>query len=316
MGGRYQPEDSLSSPRFCGVRTYMRLPHIRSLDDVDLAVVGIPFDTGASFRVGARFGPEAIRSASHLLRPYNGSQGINLFDHLSAVDYGDIPVVPGYIEETNERVAEGLAPLFEAGVVPIALGGDHSISLPELRACFAVHGPVSLVHFDSHSDTWDEYFGKRYNHGTPFRRAVEEGLIAPENSIQIGMRGPLYDPKDLDAARDLGLEVVTTDQIRDAGIPEILRHIRQRVGDRKVFLSFDVDFLDPAFAPGTGTPEIGGFTSHEAQQFIRGLGGIDLVSADVVEVLPAHDPTFITAAAGAGIAYELLTLVALKRRGD
>jgi agmatinase len=308
---RYAPANSLETPRFSGVRTFMRLPNVRDLENSDAVVVGAPFDTGASFRAGARFGPEAIRSASHLLRPYNPSQGVRIFEHLSVADYGDVPVVPGYVEESYERIREGLEPVHRAGVVPIVLGGDHAVALPELRAAAAVHGPLALVQFDSHADTWDSFFGEPYNHGTVFRRAVEEELLAPEHSIQVGMRGSLYALGDLEASRELGFDLVTTDEIRELGIEATIDRIRRRVGDAKAYVSFDVDFVDPAFAPGTGTPEVGGFTSREAQEFVRGLGGIEIVGCDVVEVYPQYDgPGQVTALLAANLGYELLTLIA------
>ena len=308
---RYAPANSLETPRFSGVRTFMRLPNVRDLENSDAVVVGAPFDTGASFRAGARFGPEAIRSASHLLRPYNPSQGVRIFEHLSVADYGDVPVVPGYVEESYERIREGLEPVHRAGVVPIVLGGDHAVALPELRAAAAVHGPLALVQFDSHADTWDSFFGEPYNHGTVFRRAVEEELLAPERSIQVGMRGSLYASGDLEASRELGFDLVTTDEIRELGIEGTIDRIRRRVGDAKAYVSFDVDFVDPAFAPGTGTPEVGGFTSREAQEFVRGLGGIEIVGCDVVEVYPQYDgPGQVTALLAANMGYELLTLIA------
>jgi agmatinase len=308
---RYAPANSLETPRFSGVRTFMRLPNVRDLENSDAVVVGAPFDTGASFRAGARFGPEAIRSASHLLRPYNPSQGVRIFEHLSVADYGDVPVVPGYVEVSYERIREGLEPVHRAGVVPIVLGGDHAVALPELRAAAAVHGPLALVQFDSHADTWDSFFGEPYNHGTVFRRAVEEELLAPEHSIQVGMRGSLYASGDLEASRELGFDLVTTDEIRELGIEATIDRIRRRVGDAKAYVSFDVDFVDPAFAPGTGTPEVGGFTSREAQEFVRGLGGIEIVGCDVVEVYPQYDgPGQVTALLAANLGYELLTLIA------
>ena len=307
---RYEPANSFESPRFSGVRTFMRLPNSRDLENSNAAIVGAPFDTATTFRVGARFGPEGIRSVSHLLRPYNPSQDVSIFDHLSVIDYGDVSVVPGYIEESFRRIAEGLEPIHRAGVVPIVLGGDHSIALPELRAAAAVHGPLALVQFDAHPDTWDAYFGQKHTHGTPFRRAVEEGLLRPENSIQVGMRGSLYDSGDWNDARELGFELISTDEVREIGISETVVRIRERVGDAKAYVSFDVDFVDPAFAPGTGTPEIGGFTSREAQEFVRGLVGLDLAGCDVVEVYPAYDPAQITAFLAANVAYELLSLIA------
>ena len=311
----YEPANSFETPRFSGVRTFMRLPNVQDLQNSDVAIVGAPFDTGASFRVGARFGPEGIRSASHLLRPYNPSQDISIFEHLSVVDYGDVPVVPGFIEESYERITAGLEEIHRAGVVPIVLGGDHSIALPELRAAAAVHGPLALVQFDSHADTWDAYFGKKYNHGTVFRRAVEEGLLVAEHSIQVGMRGSLYDSGDLQVSRELGFDLVTTDAVRKLGVDETIARIRERVGDTMVYVSFDVDFVDPAFAPGTGTPEVGGFSSREAQEFVRGLAGTRIVGCDVVEVYPQYDgPGQVTALLAANIAFEFLSQIASASR--
>jgi agmatinase len=311
---RYEPADSFETPRFSGVRTFMRLPNVQDLENANVAIVGAPFDTGASFRAGARFGPEGIRSVSHLLRPYNPSQDVSIFDQLSVIDYGDLSVVPGYIEESYRRIAEGLEPIHRAGVVPIVLGGDHSIALPELRAAAAVHGALALVQFDAHPDTWDVYFGQKHTHGTPFRRAVEEGLLKPERSIQVGMRGSLFDFADWNDSRELGFELISTDEVREIGISETVARIRDRVGDAKAYVSFDVDFVDPAFAPGTGTPEVGGFTSREAQEFIRGLAAMNIVGCDVVEVYPAYDPAQITAFLAANVAYELLSLIAARRR--
>jgi agmatinase len=313
---RYEPANSFETPRFSGVRTFMRLPNVQDLENSDAAIVGVPFDTGATFRVGARFGPEAIRSASHLLRRYNPSQDVSIFEHLSVIDYGDVPVVPGYVEASYGRIEEGLKPIQRAEVVPVVLGGDHSIALPELRAAAAVHGPLALVQFDSHPDTWDAYFGEKHTHGTPFRRAVEEGLLRPERSIQVGMRGSTYDEGDWNDAREIGFNLVPTDAVRKIGVEETIERIRERVDDAKVYVSFDVDFVDPAFAPGTGTPEIGGFTSREAQAFVRGLRGVNIVGCDVVEVYPQYDPAQITALLAANVAHEFLSLIALLKRGS
>src|SRR5918999_541197 len=266
---RYEPADSFETPRFSDVRTFMRLPYVRDLENADVAIVGAPFDTGATFRAGARFGPEGIRSVSHLLRRYNPSLDVVIFEYLSVIDYGDVPVVPGFIEASYESIREGLEPIHRAGVVPIVLGGDHSIALPELRAAAAAHGPLALVQFDSHPDTWDAYFGQKHTHGTPFRRAVEEGLLKPERSIQVGMRGSLFDSGDWNDSRELGFELISTDEVRELGISETISRIHERIGDSKAYVSFDVDFVDPAFAPGTGTPEVGGFTSREAQVLVR-----------------------------------------------
>jgi agmatinase len=311
---RYEPADSFETPRFSDVRTFMRLPNVRDLENADAAIVGAPFDTGATFRAGARFGPEGIRSASHLLRRYNPSLDVAIFDHLSVIDYGDVPVVPGYIEESYRRIEQGLEPIHRSGVVPIVLGGDHSIALPELRAAASVHGPLALVQFDSHPDTWDSYFGERHTHGTPFRRAVEEGLLDTSRSILVGMRGSIYDRGDWEDAREMGFDLIPTDGVRELGIPSVMERVRERTGDAKLYISFDVDFVDPAFAPGTGTPEIGGFTSREAQEFVRGLAGLEIVGCDVVEVYPAYDHAQITALLAANVAHEFLSLLAFSRK--
>ena len=311
---RYEPADSFETPRFSDVRTFMRLPNVRDLENADAAIVGAPFDTGATFRAGARFGPEGIRSASHLLRRYNPSLDVAIFDHLSVIDYGDVPVVPGYIEESYRRIEQGLEPIHRSGVVPIVLGGDHSIALPELRAAASVHGPLALVQFDSHPDTWDSYFGERHTHGTPFRRAVEEGLLDTSRSILVGMRGSIYDRGDWEDAREMGFDLIPTDGVRELGIPSVMDRVRERTGDAKLYISFDVDFVDPAFAPGTGTPEIGGFTSREAQEFVRGLAGLEIVGCDVVEVYPAYDHAQITALLAANVAHEFLSLLAFSRK--
>src|ERR687894_1825883 len=312
---RYEPANSFETPRFSGVRTFMRLPNSRDLDNSDAAIVGAPFDTATTFRVGARFGPEPIRAFSSRWRRYNPSLGVGIGDHLSVIDYGDVSVVPGYIEESYRRIAEGLEPIHRAGVVPIVLGGDHSIALPELRAAAAVHGPLALVQFDSHPDTWDAYFGQKHTHGTPFRRAVEEGLLKTERSIQVGMRGSLFDSGDWNDSRELGFELISADEVREQGISETISRIRERIGDSKAYVSFDVDFVDPAFAPGTGTPEVGGFTSREALGFIRGLSGIDIAGCDIVEVYPQYDsPAQITALLAATVAFEFLSLIARLRK--
>ncbi|MFC2169280.1 agmatinase [Acidobacteriota bacterium] len=310
----FKPVDSQKSPRFSGIRTFMRLPHVETFEGIDFAVVGVPFDTGASFRVGARFGPEAIRSVSALLKPYNFALDVNLFDYCSGVDFGDLPVNPGYIEDSYQKIEESLFPLVDKQITPILLGGDHSVTLPELRALGKKYGPVALVQFDSHVDTHDEYFGHRYNHGTPFRRGVEEGLINTDCSIQVGIRGAQYSKDDLKGAKSFGFELVTAIECREIGFEKLIQKIRQRVGDAKVFITFDIDFVDPAYAPGTGTIEVGGFSSSEALQLVRGLAGLNFVGFDVVEVLPAYDPAQITAFLAANIAYEFISLVALNKK--
>jgi agmatinase len=276
---------------------------------VDAAVYGIPFDTATTYRTGTRFGPEAIRSASALLRPYNPALGVNVVEALSIVDYGDLPVSPGDTQRTYGQVENALAPLVEADVFPLALGGDHSVTLAELRVLARRHGPLALVQLDAHGDTWDEYFGQRYFHGTTFKRALEEELLDAKASIQAGLRGSLYGAEDLESARELGFAVIPCDQLRTLGPGGFASLVATRIGARPVFLSFDVDVLDPAFAPGTGTPEVGGLSTAEALGVVRALRGIQLAGADVVEVSPPYDgPGQQTALAAANVAYELLSL--------
>lgn len=308
----YQPVDSLKSPRFSGIRTFMRLPHGDDLQRADVAVVGVPFDTGTSFRPGARFGPAAIRDASSILKPYCPLTDVNIVENISILDYGDIDIVPGYIEDSNARIEEGMVDLCKAGVIPMAMGGDHSITLPLLRGLTKVlGGPVTLLHFDAHSDTIPDYFGRDYNHGTPFYWAIEEGLIQPDNSIQVGIRGPLYSKDALDYPRNKGLEIITAPQLHDIGIRQAVEVIRRRISEQPVYVSFDIDFLDAACAPGTGTPEIGGFTTHQALQLMVGsCRDMKLVGMDLVEVMPYQDPAGITALAGASLMHVFLAAVA------
>ena len=290
----------------------MRAPHVTDLSGVDAAVYGIPFDTATSYRTGARFGPEAIRSASALMRPYHPALDVNVVESLSVVDYGDLPVSPGDTERTYAQIEEALAPMVDAGVFPVALGGDHSITLAELRVLARRHGPLALVQLDSHCDTWEQYFGQKYFHGTTFKRAVEEGLLDASASVQAGMRGPVYDASDLAGARELGFSVFESEELRRLGAEGYAALVGEKVGERPVFLSFDIDFLDPAFAPGTGTPEVAGFSTAEALAFLRSLRGINLVGCDVVEVCPAYDgPGQPTALAAANVVFELLALRAL-----
>jgi agmatinase len=297
------------------VRTFARCPYVTTTDGVDVAVVGIPFDTATSRRPGARFGPEAIRSASIGLRPYHPPLDVDVFGTLSVVDHGDVDVTPGNAERTAGQIAAGLEPLVRAGIVPLVLGGDHSIVLGELRAHAAVHGPVALVLLDAHADTWDHYYGERYFHGTPFRRALEEGLLLPERSILAGMRGPLYSRADLAEARALGFEIVPDGELRALAPAEYGRRVRGRVGDASAYLSFDIDLLDPAFAPGTGTPEAAGLDTREALGFVRALAGMRFVGYDVVEVSPPYDgPGETTALNASAIAYELLALTAVAKQ--
>lgn len=308
-GSPYKPLDAQVIPRFAGIRTFMRAPHVTDLSRVDAVVYGIPFDTATSYRTGARFGPEAIRSASALIRPYHPALDVNVVEALSIVDYGDLPVSPGDTERTYAQIEETLAPVVEAGVFPVALGGDHSITLAELRVLARRHGPLALVQLDSHCDTWEQYFGQKYFHGTTFKRAVEEGLLDASASVQAGMRGSVYDASDLDGARELGFTVIESEALRGLGPDRYAVLVSENVGERPVFLSFDIDFLDPAFAPGTGTPEVAGFSTAEAVALLRSLRGINIVGCDVVEVSPPYDgPGQPTALAAANVAFELLAL--------
>ena len=303
----------MSVPRYTGIRTFARLPHTQALTGADAAIVGVPFDTATSFRPGARFGPEAIRSGSTLLRPFHPPMQLDVLGSLTVVDYGDLVTTPGNAERTAGQIASGLAPVLAAGAVPVVLGGDHSIVLGELRAHAEAAGEaVGVVLLDAHADTWDEYYGEKYFHGTPFRRAVEEGVIAPERSLFAGMRGPLYAASDLQDARDMGFQIVVGDELRAMGPGDYSQLVRGRVGEGPAVMSFDIDVIDPAFAPGTGTPEVAGLLPHEALVLLRSLAGIRFRGFDVVEVSPPYDNAAqTTAMLAANIAYEMLALVAV-----
>jgi agmatinase len=311
----YGPRDSWNAPRYAGIRTFARCPHLTDWANADVAVLGVPFDTATSYRTGARFGPAAVRDQSQLLRPWHPAHGIDVFASLSVLDGGDLDVTPGNAQRTAEQIAAGLDPVLAAGARPLVIGGDHSIVLGELRAHAQRHGPLGLVLLDAHADTWDSYYGERYFHGTPFRRALEEGLLDPSRSLLAGMRGPLYSGQDLDEPRGWGFEILTTDELRALDAAEYGRRVRERLAGGPAFLSFDVDVLDPAFAPGTGTPEVAGLLPHEALARLRALAGIDFAGFDVVEVSPQHDgPGQVTALHAAAVGYELLALAALAIR--
>jgi agmatinase len=307
----------MDAPRYTGVRTFARLPHVTETAGVDVAVVGAPFDTATSYRPGARFGPEGIRAGSTLLRPYHPAMGIEVWGSQTVVDWGDIGITPGNAERTVRQIATALQPLLQADIVPLVLGGDHLVALGELRAHAAMHGPVALVLLDAHADTWDAYYGERLFHGTVFRRALEEGLLRPERSLLSGMRGPLYSAEDLGAAREMGFELITGDELRALPLGEYGERVRTRVGDAPAFLSFDIDAIDPAFAPATGTPEVCGLLPHEAIAFLRALRGVRFSGSDIVEVAPAYDTAAqTTALVAANVGYELLALAALSATGD
>jgi agmatinase len=311
---RYGPPDAFGAPRYTGIRTFARCPASTDWANADVAVIGVPFDTATSYRPGPRFGPAAIRDQSQLLRPWHTMHAIDVFATLSVVDGGDLDVTPGNAERTTGQIDDGLRPVVDAGAVPLVLGGDHSIVLGELRAHARRHGPLGLVLLDAHADTWDAYYGERYFHGTPFRRAYEEGLIDPARSLLAGMRGPLYGASDLDEPRSWGFQIVPCDELRTWTPAEYGARARERIGSGPAYLSFDIDVLDPAFAPGTGTPEVAGLLPHEAVAFLRALAGVPFAGFDVVEVSPPYDgPGQITALHGASIGYELVALAAVAK---
>ena len=306
--------DGQKSPRYAGLTTFARLPRREDVSDFDVSVVGIPFDAGVTFRPGARFGPSSIREASRLLRPYNPALDSMPFADAQVVDAGDIICNPFDIVDAMGQIEAGLSELMLDGRPVLALGGDHTVALPALRAVHAQHGPVALVHFDAHLDTWDTYFGAPYTHGTPFRRASEEGLIRKDRSAHVGIRGSLYDPQDLANDEKMGFTIVHCRDFDRLGVDGILDRVLERVGDAPVYISIDIDVLDPAFAPGTGTPEAGGMTSRELLAVLRGFRNQKIVAADIVEVSPAYDHAAITAVAAANIAYELITIMSAQRR--
>ena len=302
------PVNALESPRFSGLSTFMRLPHIPDAKQLDIALVGVPFDGGTSYRPGARFGPRHVREQSAIIRPFNPVLALSPFDLVRVADYGDLPINPLSIDDTFKRITRGLGPILEAGAIPLCVGGDHSILLPILRAMHAKHGPVGLIQFDAHSDTWDEYWGMKYSHGTPVRRAIEEGLLAEPYILQIGLRGQLYDEHDLDFARSHGISMITAEEFHQAGPGQVRKKLGMFRG-RKVYFSLDIDVVDPAFAPGTGTPQVGGLSSVQILDLVRSLAGLRFVGCDVVEVSPQYDSAEITSLLAANLLFEQLCLV-------
>jgi len=308
------PPDARAVPRFAGPDTFARLPRLDDVTRADVAILGVPFDAGVSYRPGARFGPAAVRAGSKLLRPYHPFLDVEPWTAQQVADAGDLSANPFAIPEAVAAVQAGAAEVLTRADHLLAVGGDHTIALPLLRATAARHGPVAVVHFDAHLDTWDTYFGMPYTHGTPFRRAVEEGVVDLGHCAHVGTRGPLYSTGDMDDDRTLGFATVTTVDVARRGVDDALDRVRERVGDRPVYVSVDIDVLDPAHAPGTGTPEPGGLTTRELQLILRGLDGLAIVGGDVVEVSPAYDHAELTALAAANVVYELLALLA-RRRG-
>ncbi len=312
-GGSIGPVDATVVPRYTGPATFARLPRADEVDRSDVAVVGIPFDSGVSYRPGARFGPAHIRESSRLLRPYNPAQRVSPFAVQQVADAGDLAVNPFSIDEAIATIERAARNLLERVSCLLTLGGDHTIALPLLRAVAAVHGPVAVVHFDAHLDTWDTYFGAAYTHGTPFRRASEEGLIDRSGCLHVGVRGSLYTADDLAQDTALGFQAVPAAELDHIGVTGLTERIRERVGGRPVYVSVDIDALDPAHAPGTGTPEAGGMSSRELLAALRSFGALNLVGADIVEVAPAYDHAQITGIAAAHVGYELLSALAAHR---
>jgi agmatinase len=310
---RYGPPDAFETPRFSGPRTFMRLPYVRDLQGVDVAIVGIPTDGAVVYRSGARFGPEGIRSASVMLRNFNPLLGVDVVERLSLVDYGDVPTVPGSTADSLERSERALAEVVDAGVTTLCLGGDHTVLLAELRALARKHGPLALIQLDSHHDLWDEYFGQELFHGSVVRRAVEEGLVDPSRSVQAGLRGSLGSVEEAGYPAELGIDALTYEELAAVGPAGFSQRVRNRVGDAPCFLTFDIDFVDPAYAPGTGTPEVGGPSSREALTYVRSLAGLDFRGFDCVEVSPPFDPAGQTAFVAANACFEMLSLLALRR---
>jgi agmatinase len=309
------PPDAREVPRFAGPATFARLPRLDQVERADVAVLGLPFDSGTSFRPGARFGPEAVRAGSKLLRPYHLGLEVEPWTTLQLADAGDVAINPFDIVEAVGQIEAAANALYGKANRIVSIGGDHTVALPLLRAAHARHGPVAVVHFDAHLDTWDTYFGARYTHGTPFRRASEEGLLALDHCAHVGIRNSVYALADFDDDRRLGFATVSTLDVARRGVDEAIDRVRDRVGDLPVYVSIDIDVLDPAHAPGTGTPEPGGLTTRELQMILDGMADLDLIGADVVEVSPAYDHAQLTALAAANVIYELLGMFAVRRPG-
>lgn len=307
--------DGRVRPRFVGPDTFARLPRLDDVPRARVAILGIPFDAGVSYRPGARFGPAAIRAGSKLLRPYHPGLDVQPWSLYQVADAGDLAPNPFDIGEAIEQIEDGARATLARADYLVALGGDHTIALPLLRVMRERHGPIALVHFDAHLDTWDTYFGAAYTHGTPFRRAFEEGLLAPDRSVHVGIRGSLYGTQDLADDAGFGFGIVSTVDVAREGVDRAVARIRTRVGEAPVYVSIDIDVLDPAHAPGTGTPEPGGLSTREMMLILRGMAGLPIVGADVVEVAPPYDHAELTALAAANLAYECLALFASAGEG-
>ncbi len=306
----FKPISGFDLPRFAGVPTFMRLPHV-SLDeariqDVEIGIIGVPWDSGTTNRPGPRHGPRQLRDASTMIRAEHPVSGVRPYERLNCADLGDVSINPADIEDSMNRITAFYNKVLEKGIKPLTAGGDHLTSLPVLRA-LADKGPLGMIHFDSHTDLFHSYFdGTMFTHGTPFRRAVEENLLDPKRVVQIGIRGTQYDSEDLDFANSVGIRVIKIEEFFDRGIQDVMAEAREIVGEKETYVSYDIDFIDPAFAPGTGTPEVGGPNSYEALKVVRELTGVKIVGADMVEVSPPFDPSSNTAFLGVSIMFELL----------
>ncbi len=312
-GGNVGPVDATKIPRYAGHANFAKLPAIGEVDRADAVIVGVPFDTGVTYRPGARFGPGHIRDSSRLLRPYNPVLNTSPFASMQVVDAGDMAVNPFDLNEAIATIEHNARDLLERSPHLLTLGGDHTIALPLLRAFSALHGPLAVVHFDAHLDTWNTYFGAAYTHGTPFRRASEEGLLDKDACVHVGIRGPLFTTADLDQDAEQGFTVISAPEADALGVAGIAERVAARVGDRPVYVSVDIDVLDPAHAPGTGTPEAGGLTSRELLGIVRSFVGLNMVGADIVEVAPAYDHAQITGVAAAHVGFELLSALAANK---
>lgn len=306
----FHPVSGFDLPRFAGIPTFMRLPHVppghARFGEVDIGLVGVPWDSGTTNRPGPRHGPRQLRDASTMIRAQHPLSGLRPFEAVKCADLGDVGPNPADISESMERITAFYDQILDAGIVPLTAGGDHLTSLPVLRAV-AKSGPVGLVQFDSHTDLYHSYFGgTMYTHGTPFRRAVEEGLLDPKHMVQVGIRGTMYDSEDMDFARANGIRIITIDEFFARDINDVMGEVRGIAGSGRTYVTYDIDFVDPTFAPGTGTPEVGGPNSYQALQVVRGLAGLDIVGADMVEVSPPFDASGGTAFLGASIMFELL----------
>ena len=315
----FRPVSGFDLPRFAGVPTFMRLPHVPledpRLSDVQVGLIGVPWDSGTTNRSGPRHGPRQLRDLSTMIRAQNGATGVRPFELVNCADLGDVPPNPISIEDGLARVTAFYERVRDAGVIPLTAGGDHLCSLPILRA-LGKAAPLGMIHFDSHTDLFKDYFGgMKYTHGTPFRRAIEEGLLDPKRVVQIGIRGTTYDSEDRDFADSVGVRVIPIEEFHDRGPVDVMREAKEIVGDAPAYVSYDIDFVDPAFAPGTGTPEIGGPTSWQALLVARLLDGVDIAGADLVEVSPPFDPSGNTAFLGVSIMFEMLCNMA-KRQGQ